>query len=261
MRRVLIAVASLLLTASLFASPCDNPYITISGIAGELNAPCAGGVDFISAKTVGNTLTIVKRIDKASVPLYGACVLATPIAEASIVIASQKARYHFTNLIVSSDSQSANPAGETVTLNFAGMDYTDSATAAGAAARPREVNITGTARQTPVAIALVNGNSAQAATTWQASVAGGISTTSIQLQPQITAATAVAPAGRTASLIPTTQCVELRTGSAVAARYVVQGNIPPQGGNLQISKMQIQIPPGQSCAFMTGAATFTIRSR
>src|SRR6266849_1182279 len=255
MRRALIAIAPLLLTASLFASPCDDPYITIAGIAGELNSPCPGGIDFISAKTVGNTLTIVKRIDKASMPLYGACLSGQPIADATITIASQNKRYHFKNLMVISDSQSANPAGETVTLKFGAMDVVDPATPAGAAARPLELNITGTARPTAVAIALVGGNGApQNATTWQASVAGGLSTTSIQLQPQVAAAPAMVPAGRaaSASTVSPMQCVELRMGAAVAARYVVQGNVPAQGGNLQISKMQIQIPPGPTCNWIPG---------
>jgi hypothetical protein len=47
----------------------------------------------------------------------------------------------------------------------------------------------------------------------------------------------------------TQACIDLQIGATVLARYFVQGNNIEQGGNLEISKIQLQIPPAPTCAW------------
>jgi hypothetical protein len=48
-------------------------------------------------------------------------------------------------------------------------------------------------------------------------------------------------------------------GAGAVARYVFQGDVPPQGGNLHITRMQIQIPPGPACNWAPGQPVFNLR--
>jgi hypothetical protein len=260
MRQVLVSIVVLVVATSLFGA-CDT-YIKLSGINGELGAPCQGAIDFISAKTMGNTLTIVKHLDKASVALYAACVNGTPINDATITVAPpQNKTFHFKNLLVSSVAHSAN---ETVTLSYGAMDSPrDPATPAGAAAPRGDLNIMGSARPSSFTAVFIAGDgSVRNASGWQTSVRGGAASTTLLLTPLTTVAGMV-PAGRggaTPSASQSSQnCVELRVGAGAAVRYVFQGDVPPQGGNLHITRMQIQIPAGPNCGWMPGQPTFNLR--
>ena len=258
MRKLLIGVLFIFAAGSLFAPPCADPYIMVSGIAGELTGPCKDGIDFMSAKIAGNTLNVTKRLDKASPLLYHACATGSHIQKLTIYDFKLNQKYEFTDLIVTSVAQTASPAAEVVAFNFSGFH---AATGGAAAASPgtsgHELKIMGTARPTPVTIAVfaAQGASQQAASLWQTSVrSGGGGSSSIQfVSPQ----SAPQRLGQGARQLASTQgCIELRSGGAVVARYVFQGVVPAQGGNMRIDRLQIQIPPGPTCSWQTGPPSF-----
>jgi hypothetical protein len=268
MRKLLIGVLFIFAAGSLFASPCGDPYIMVSGIAGELTGPCHDGIDFISARIAGNTLNVTKRLDKASPHLYLACATGSHIQKLTMnlfTLSPKYEKYEFTDLIVASVAQTASPAAEVVVFNFSGFQKTAAGGAAAASpeARGRELNIMGTAQPTRVTIAVfaAQGAPEQAASLWETSIrSGGGGSSSIVLTgrtpPRITPQLAPQPFGRPA---PTQGCIELRSGGAVVARYVFQGVVPAQGGNMRIDKLQIQIPPGPTCSWLAGQSGWNMK--
>jgi len=217
MRKTLAALVFFFVSGSLFAIPCSDPYIMVSGIAGELSSPCQGGIDFIAARVAGNTLNVTKRLDKASPLLYLACATGKHIQRLTINLPNQ--RYEFSDLLASSVTHAATPANEVVVFNFSGFQSDTGST------RARELNVMGTARAGGAAVAFVNGPGG-----------GSAPTASLQLQPKPGTAT--------------TQAAAMRPPGTLLVRYVFQGVVPPQGGNLKIEKMQVQIPPGPTCNWM-----------
>jgi len=269
MRKTLFAIVVLFTAGSVFAVPCNQPYLLLRGIAGEFSEPCLGpsskAIDFISANVSGSTLTVVKRLDKASPQLYLAALNGKHIQDASIVVDSQKQKYLFKDLLISSVTHTAanQTVSEQVTMTFANFELVTGGDAkgSGGTTTPREARINGSARPGAVSVAFIRGNdAAQTAEGFQTTVhSGSKPTVKIQFQHGVANSaqrevTQAAAAGRAPGPLKTPiSCIELQAAGGVMARYVVQGNGPQQGGTFQIEKLQLQMPAGPKCAFQSGS--------
>ena len=267
MRKTLSAIVVLFTAGSVFAVPCNQPYLLLRGIAGEFSEPCVGpgkAIDFISANVSGSTLTVVKRLDKASPVLYLAGLTGKHIQDASIVVDSQRQQYLFKDLLISSVTHTANQTvSEQVIMTFANFELVTAGDAkgSGGTTTPREARISGSARPGAVRVAFIRGNdAAQTAEGFQTTARSGSQpTVKIQLPHAVAKSaqrevTPAAAAGRASGPLKTPiSCIELQVAGGVMARYVVQGNGPQQGGTFQIEKLQLQMPAGPKCAFQSSS--------
>lgn len=239
MRNVLVGIVCLLAAANLFGGSCSDPYILISGIQGELPAPCQGAVEFMNVNVSLSSVTIVKTIDKASPQLMLACATGKHIPEATLR-ASAAETLKFKDVIVTAWSQSRNDNGvtENVTFNFTKIEYQyqNHTTSGGSksyvgAARPITAK---------VFVASSGGGVPEEATHFETTVrAGGASTTSVQF--------AMKPVAVRAGITPQPQppvasngFIELRSLSGgVLARYQYTGATRSATGNLRIERLLV----------------------
>lgn len=123
---VLLSLVSLLSPAAVEAvCPRTNAtlWIEIDGIpAGTPDVTCPFSMDLGSATIAGNSLVITKPLDSDSpqMLLSAARPIALPSADLFVDAGDGTApkRYSFRQLMIASARQTANPAEETVTLNF-----------------------------------------------------------------------------------------------------------------------------------------------
>src|SRR5712692_10242269 len=140
MRKVVLTAIVLLTAANLFASPtCTQPNLLITGIQGEMQAPCSGAIDFASAtfsapSTTGNsnaggsgagttvpgTLKVTKYFDKSSPALMLACANGTHIQKVTLSYPSAQTpvTITFENVMIGSVNESVNPTNESVEFNY-----------------------------------------------------------------------------------------------------------------------------------------------
>ncbi len=235
-----VAIAVFLFMAgSVFGSTCYDPYLLLPGAAGDLISPCPGGIDFVSARIYGNTLTVVKKMDKTSPLLFLWCLNGKHLTNAQIVVPSQT--YKFGDVLVTSVSQSGSPAAETVTFSFSTFETAVPVTLS----RIRDITIAGTSQPPAVGIVFMG----TGALAWQASARGGLPAT-IAAAVQLKTAPTI-DLSRQATRV--TGCTDLRRADgSVLVRYVFDAVVPAQGGSFTPTKFQIQMSPsGTSCTFDT----------
>jgi type VI protein secretion system component Hcp len=138
MRKVVLTAIVLLTAANLFAA-CTQPNLLITGIQGEMQAPCSGAIDFASAtfsapSTTGNsnaggsgagttvpgTLKVTKYFDKSSPALMLACANGTHIQKVTLSYPSAQTpvTITFENVIIGSVNESVNPTNESVEFKY-----------------------------------------------------------------------------------------------------------------------------------------------
>jgi type VI protein secretion system component Hcp len=100
--------------------------ILVEGIRGDSTNPsCRDLIELVSARInpsgTAGSLTLVKGFDRASGPLMNKLVSGAHIQSANLyaMIQGNVVEYEFSDLLLSSFRQSANPATETITIDFA----------------------------------------------------------------------------------------------------------------------------------------------
>jgi type VI protein secretion system component Hcp len=143
MRRAALSAFVLFTATNLFAaSPgCTSPNLVISGIQGEMQAPCAGAIEFTSAsftapsttssqsnasgagagRSTPGTLRVTKALDKASSALMLACANGTHMQNATLSYpnGANAVTVTFENVTIASLNESINPTNESVEFRYA----------------------------------------------------------------------------------------------------------------------------------------------
>jgi type VI protein secretion system component Hcp len=138
MRKVVLAAVVLLTAANLFAA-CTQPNLVVTGIQGEMQAPCSGAIDFASATfsapsttgssnaggsgagtTVPGTLRVTKYFDKSSPALMLACANGAHIQKVTLSYPSAQTpvTITFENVTIGSVNESVNPTNESVEFRY-----------------------------------------------------------------------------------------------------------------------------------------------
>jgi len=238
MRNAALLGAILILAAgNLFGGACSDPYILISGIQGELPAPCQGAFEFISVNVTLTTISIAKTVDKASPQLMLACATGKHFPEATLR-ASAAETIKFKDLIVTTWSQNINnnTVTESIAINFTKIEthYSSGQSSYSGNARPLAAKVFVTSSA---------GGQPEEATHFETTVrSGGATTSSLQFAAKSTALKAGAMRATTATTPPppatTNGVIELRSpAGAVLSRYQFTGGVRGATGNLRVERL------------------------
>ena len=239
MRNAALLGAILILAAgNLFGGTCNDPYLLISGIQGELPAPCQGAIEFMNVNVSPSTFTMTKTLDKASPQLMLACANGKHLTEATLR-ASASETITFKDVTVTQWSQSVNnnTPTESVSFNFTKIEVKSTT---------GKTSFSGGARPTTATAFLASsgGGAPEQITHFETMVrAGGAATTSIQLAAKPTALKAGVFRGANTATTPPPPAtmegfIELRSpAGAVLSRYQFTGGVRGATGNLRVERL------------------------
>ena len=196
MRHVLAGIVCLFAVGSLFADSvgCNQPNLTVSGAQGDMLAPCAGAIAFISAQVpitsgssangsgagsgISGTFTVVKAPDKASNALMSDCLSGRQLT-ITLSDPSSQTTLTFSHAIIASFVQNFGASStENLQIKYAQVSRTSGGS--------RVVSsVMGTARASAASIVAVNGDGhSQTVRAFTLTVRPGSTTfNSVQLAP------------------------------------------------------------------------------
>ncbi|HUJ14816.1 MAG TPA: type VI secretion system tube protein Hcp [Thermoanaerobaculia bacterium] len=244
MRKAAFAAILFLIAGSLIGGTCNDPYVQLSGISGELPAPCQGAFEYTRVDLTPSSITVTKTLDAASPGLFAACASGKHIPTGTLKPSAAET-INIKDVVVSSFSQSGDGNGnvqEQVTLNFAKIEI-ESGGSRGAA------SFIGSARAAVGRVAVIDSDGQQGGTIQHFQITvrpGGAVTSSIQFAVQPTPPPIKAGMMRVntaASTAPQPQMnsgfIELRgANGAVLSRYQFTGGTLING-NLRMSRLNL----------------------
>jgi type VI protein secretion system component Hcp len=203
MRKAVLAALVLFTAATLFGDSvsCTQPNLVVTGIQGEMQAPCAGAIDFTTASfsapsttggsatgsgagagtSVSGTLRVTKVFDKSSQALMLACAQGKHLQSVTLSYPSAQnaVKVVFGDVIISSVNESVNPTNESVEFKYAKIMLQSGGTTVTG-------SVMGGARGSSMSMALV-GSDGKSHPVSHASLTvrpGGTTFDSVQLAPQ-----------------------------------------------------------------------------
>lgn len=176
MRNVLAGIVCLLAAGSLFAesnvSTCSQANLLVSGIQGEMAAPCTGALDFTSASftapssggggqyggggggaSTPGTLKVTRYFDKASPGLMLACSNGKHIQQVKLSYPSGQTpvTITFQDVLITAVNESFNPTNESV-------DFKAAKVTVESGGNKVTTSVMGTARAGSLSVSAVNGD-------------------------------------------------------------------------------------------------------
>ena len=228
MRHALFFAILLVAAGNAYGQTCNDPYMQISGINGDLTGPCAGGFEYSTVQLGGGSVTVMKSIDKASAGLMQACVASQPLTKA-VLNPSSGDKIEFDTVMITSYSQTVNngSGAETFSFKYAkarlpggmGTGFDNQPAGSGTGFDNTTRRYTGRPHPIHISVVVIGADRhSQAVTNYQLTARPGAVTTSIQL-------------GRSSpSLRIDSGFIEVQSASGnVLARYQFTGGVLTNG--------------------------------